>query len=356
MSYILEAIRKSEWERRRGCVPHLLDQHEAVPIRPPALPRRRWWTGYAVGLGITLFAVSTATISAALWFPGLIPGLPERPVAEASHNRNGAKPTQDENTQLTAVETLPSPPAAPASPAAAAPPMVVVPPGTGWALLPMVAAGSPPLAAAPAWGPPAAGDAEDAFPASELTDGELAALLDSHRAPRAGKPATTKSAAASTTRAEEGSRRGSVPPPREGEPAWYATARAELAAMAATERNGTPPSRQIDAPIAPVITKPFSSGLPSRGNDAASAASIDALPPSVRDALPAISLSVHLYADDPTVRRVRVNNLLVQEGESLGNGLEIAAITRDGVIFRFRGTEFFLAANENWQPQGVAAR
>jgi hypothetical protein len=408
MSYILDAIRKSDWERRRGQVPGVLDRHGAAS--PVAADGDRSietaWTsapGWVRPLSMTILggavagAVGLAVVSLApeVWRnrdaqPAALAALPPAMAPAAASGvpavQQAADPAAVQTVAAVNTAGAVTPPAGASASALPAPqpPMVVVPPGTGWALLPMVPAGAvagsggvagvPMAMAAP--GMVTSGDWGAGMAANvDLTDEEIAALLDSHGAPRpapTGVSARTGARAAATeppkadlsARRKPGADRGD-------EPAWYANARADLASMAAAEKAKArgigagastlaARSSAVEAPepVLAALPPPAAAG-PGRVTSAVrptAAPPIDELPAAVREQLPAIALSVHIYADQPAARRVRVNNVAVHEGDTIGAGLDVAAITRDGVIFRFRGTEFFLPANESWQPQSAAAR
>ncbi len=396
MSYILDAIRKSDWERRRGQVPGVLDRHGvASPVADGDRSIETAWTavpGWLRPLSMTIIggsvagAVVLALISMApeVWrdrdkqradVAAPPPAIVSAPASAASAVQSAVNAAAVTPPISEPGSVAGAPVAAPGMPQ---PPMVVVPPGTGWALLPMVPAGV--VAGSGAAGVPMAmatpGDWGAGMAANvDLTDEEIAALLDSHGAPRpspagAGARTGVKAAAAEPSRAEPGARRKPVAD-RGDEPAWYADARADLASMAAAEKAKgrgmgaaattlaarssamEAPEPMVPAPSPPDATAP---ARPTVAIRPTTAPPIDELPPAVRDQLPAIALSVHIYADQPAARRVRVNNVAVHEGDSVGAGLDVAAITREGVIFRFRGTEFFLPANESWQPHGAMAR
>ena len=67
---------------------------------------------------------------------------------------------------------------------------------------------------------------------------------------------------------------------------------------------------------------------------------LNELPAEIKDALPSLKVSAHVYSPDPAARLVRVNELLLQEGQDLPEGLKVEEILPNGVIFRFQGTRF----------------
>jgi general secretion pathway protein B len=65
------------------------------------------------------------------------------------------------------------------------------------------------------------------------------------------------------------------------------------------------------------------------------------LPYNVRKDLPALAISMHVYANSPAQRFVVVDGERKAEGETVKDGLTVHEIRADGVIFEFRGQRFF---------------
>lgn len=65
--------------------------------------------------------------------------------------------------------------------------------------------------------------------------------------------------------------------------------------------------------------------------------SLDDLPPSVRQDLPAIAISGHSYSADPSLRIVLINGSTMREGQVVTGGLRLEQITSDGVILSYQG-------------------
>ena len=68
--------------------------------------------------------------------------------------------------------------------------------------------------------------------------------------------------------------------------------------------------------------------------------SLAELPPQIRQALPAMTISVHGYSEKPEARLVGINYRILREGDSVVPGLELQQITPDGMIFSFKGYRF----------------
>jgi general secretion pathway protein B len=65
------------------------------------------------------------------------------------------------------------------------------------------------------------------------------------------------------------------------------------------------------------------------------------LPYNVRKDLPALAISMHVYANVPAQRFVVIDGERKAEGDSVKDGLTVHEIRTDGVIFEFRGQRFF---------------
>jgi general secretion pathway protein B len=70
------------------------------------------------------------------------------------------------------------------------------------------------------------------------------------------------------------------------------------------------------------------------------AMAITDLPVSIQKDLPALSVMVHAYSDDPAKRLVGINNRLLHEGEEVAPGLKLETITLDGMILSYKGYTF----------------
>lgn len=64
------------------------------------------------------------------------------------------------------------------------------------------------------------------------------------------------------------------------------------------------------------------------------------LPLSIRQGLPAFSISALLYSSDSASRMVSINDQMMHEGEFLNGGVKVEEITRDGVVFRHQKIRF----------------
>ena len=98
--------------------------------------------------------------------------------------------------------------------------------------------------------------------------------------------------------------------------------------------------RPQDNPVAARQPPPKTSGV-KKGRPEVKEAVTDfsQLPVSIRQQLPEISISLHFYSKKPQRRKVSVNGRMLGESDRLDN-LTVEEITPDGVIFSFQGIRF----------------
>lgn len=68
------------------------------------------------------------------------------------------------------------------------------------------------------------------------------------------------------------------------------------------------------------------------------------LPISVREELPRIRISSHIYSNNPRARIVNINGSVIREGESVIKGLKVDEITMTGIILDYQGYLFRMRA------------
>jgi general secretion pathway protein B len=73
------------------------------------------------------------------------------------------------------------------------------------------------------------------------------------------------------------------------------------------------------------------------------------LPESIKQQLPAIIISAHVYSSNPLQRSVVINNNFTEEGEYVLDGLILHEITSDGAVFNYQGTLFNYGVVSGWQ-------
>ena len=288
MSYILEALKRSQQERELGQVPTLSDAAFAEPGRnSPSTP----WVSLAVA--IALLAMFIALYAA------FATRHPELPLAGSGVTPPATKPRPGPTTPVPAT----TPPPREAHP----------PPGTGFpatAATPLDLAsdhGSPPPAPVPAaaTAPPAPARVVRTAPSPPAA---------AHLAPprTGGLPADLLGDVErfrGLVRKE-----GALPelrnPPPAPEPPPKAPAKRILATAPAPEANAPPGFRELAA------------------DDQAR--------------IPAHRLTVHVYAGAPEGRFVILNSHKLRVGERTPDGLLLEAVQPDGVVLEFEEIRFFL--------------
>jgi len=73
------------------------------------------------------------------------------------------------------------------------------------------------------------------------------------------------------------------------------------------------------------------------------------LPEAIKQDLPSIVISAHVYSTNPLQRSIVINNKFMEEGEYVLDGLILYEITPDGAIFNYQGTLFNYGVVSGWQ-------
>jgi general secretion pathway protein B len=280
VSFILDALRKSEHARQRQTGPGLAE----VPVAAPRTKTNVWATAAVALLVVNLLAVGVLLLRRAQQ---------QDSTAAAATVASGNAP---------AAAPAAAGPGAPNAVNAANPTLVASPP---------VAAQTPAItqSAQPPSRRPAMNDVPSRNPLADEVGAADGGYEPSVQAAAAsvptGPPAVVSNAA--------GTKRGSVvyEPVPEAADAPYAAAPAAPAVQPAA---ATPPE-----------TLPGADELTARGN------------------LPALHLDLHVYATQVQQRFIFVNSRKYREGETLAEGPVVEQITADGAVLNFRGSRFKLA-------------
>ena len=75
--------------------------------------------------------------------------------------------------------------------------------------------------------------------------------------------------------------------------------------------------------------------------------SLSELPITVRRTLPEFKVSGHAYSPEPGSRVARINDQILQEGQSLAPGLKVEEITPGGIVLSYQGYRFQISINTN---------
>lgn len=71
---------------------------------------------------------------------------------------------------------------------------------------------------------------------------------------------------------------------------------------------------------------------------------IDQLPLSTRKELPDLTVTGHIYSNNPMSRVVNINGDVIREGDTVTSGLKVDEITMSGVVFDYEGVLFSVRA------------
>jgi general secretion pathway protein B len=330
MSLILEALRKSEAERRRGQAPGLFVEQVRVPVR-----RREGTPAWAWALMLLLAGVLLA------W------GWREfRGRAPASEESAAIVSSDGSDTSRSIAQT--SEPASGNSQR-----MVGADASSDAAARTTDSANEP--AAVTAAGEDARGF--DAYPARGASTAEAPSSRDDATlASGAQIVATSPQDTSAPTSASMGSATrepGAVP---------ANSAAANHGPGIASTNTGAAHREPGDTPANTGIAESTSAAPPAPATTPAnpSPAAASSLPPAPaaedeyvprlselsgdeRSGLPALKLSMHVYADDPTQRFVIVDGRRLREGDSPAAGIAVEAIRRDGLVLSVNGRRVLLA-------------
>lgn len=76
---------------------------------------------------------------------------------------------------------------------------------------------------------------------------------------------------------------------------------------------------------------------------------IDQLPENVKEKIPSLSFSAHMYAADPNDRWIRVNGKMLKENDDLNGLIHLVSIAPNHVIFQMDGYLFKLPSLKDWK-------
>lgn len=315
MSYILDALRKSQQDRDLGRVPTLATQ----PLFRSREPGGRSWGLAATALAglavvIALYAAlrqapegadSSLTVPVAPTTAALGPAAGLYP--------SGIGPAAQANPAMGQAGT--QPPLGPAA-VAASPASSPQPPGM-----------SPPVAAAPPAGSPRAQPEANPMPGPPVTRSQVP---DYPPTPLALDEA-------------QGVESGGLEEEAPATPPPVPAATASPLAPAGVQ--GVPDDLRRDIESFKEQVKEGGTAKAKTGKKASAAPAPSPreqrLPKEVEERLPAFLLTVHLFDADPTKRFVILDGRKTRQGESSRNGILVQEILPDGVILVFDGHPFF---------------
>lgn len=126
-------------------------------------------------------------------------------------------------------------------------------------------------------------------------------------------------------------------------------------AVAPVKREPVPaatPSQQVPVAAAnPEYTRITPNATASAANSTDAAARIeevDELPEDIRNNLPAMTFSFHVYSSNPQQRTIIINNRRMREGEEINAGLQLQEITEDGVVLQYAQHRIHISVLAGW--------
>jgi len=329
MSYILDALRRSEQERRES-EPVVRD---SPPPAPPAA-RRRVNASFA-----TLALVAALAIAAGVWqlygrdlAPAAViasagsvqaaPQAPAGPQAPAAPVPGGVGPRAADTVEAAATQVPAPTPAATDTPtrmASAAPT-----PGTRT--------------------PPAGGG----DPAAQDRPAPMASAAPGARTPPTpavgAEPGAKDSPAPMASAAPTPSTRTPPAPELRASPFAAPSGRSpvrDLGRQARVDRPAPPTA----APVRPARVEEAVAGeaVASPGPAAEEPLKfLHAMPDDFRGALPPLAVTIHIYAPRPADRILYINNKPYRAGDRIAEGLRVEGIVEDGAVLSYRGRRFKL--------------
>jgi general secretion pathway protein B len=364
MSYILDAIKKSDQQRDIGTIPDVHTIHEPPEPEPPRRP------GWLYGLA-TILLLNAGVIGWWLLWPGAtakvsVAKAPETSVVAKVLPKTPPPPappqpikTESPPAQATSVPPVPPPPQQVAmSPAPAAvapqavlaevpkPPSATTPPppplpttaqavainGNGGATLSTI-----PVPAAPPQAsksePPASPPANKAK--TVTASNKNAATSRKLEAPAAQTPAgavvPVQMPSEPAVSREEPLAETEVPPATDVESNTEAMAsEAALAPIASTVAPKTKAKRKDREDEDPELSK-----IPL----------LDQLPPEIQQTIPELHISFHSYSIKSSARLVSIGGKILHEGEPFDGDVKLETITTQGVVMTIKDRRFRLKVN-----------
>ncbi len=284
MSFILDALRKSEHARQRQTGPGLAE----VPVAAPRSKTNVWATAAVALLVVNLLAVGVLLLRRAQ--------------------------QQDSTATASAIAPGNAPAAAPATASPA-----------GIQGAPMAAnAANPTLAAPP------------------LATAQTPAITQSAQPP-SRRPAVNDATSRNPLADEVAAADGGYEPSVQAAAASVPTGPPAVVSNAAGIKRGS----VVYAPIPEAADAPYAAAPAAPAVQPAAATPRETLPGAdeltARGSLPALHLDLHVYATQAQQRFIFVNSRKYREGETLAEGPVVEQITADGAVLNFRGSRFKLA-------------
>ena len=302
MSFILDALKKSENERQKQNGPALFE----VKVAPPASRFPMWAVVVGALLGVNLIVLIVVLLLRDRADPA-VQATNDQIAANAAGSATAASPSGSPTSS----------PAPPFEPSALGPAAATAPPGSNQAVLGpdgLPVAGAIPSAAITAgnatrFNPPLVEEdpalADEPLPGPRGTPINPADYQPATAGQTSGLAAPGAYGAAAGVNAGTGTNQGPAYPPGGANPR-------------SAPNRGTGSAQ--------------TSGVPSR----------DDLVAAGQAGIPETNVSLHVYDKNPAARFVFVNGQRAKEGDVLANGLRVDEIRADGAVLSFRGARFLV--------------
>jgi len=309
MSLILEALKKSEQQRRLG---------EAPTFGSPVVTTRRRRSL------LPLFAILIVIAAAAAWW--LMRPVAPTPTPVATDATPAPAPVQRAAHGTVAQEQRP---------------MTTTKPGPSSADIEAKRRSARAQAPGATPAPPTTGATKPNAPASPTV---VQATTTTSVQVKGAPPATTAPKTSGSPPAADTAAASGTPAPAATKPV---DARA-AAAVPSSDKPVSVPTDQTAAPNTAVAsatpaTPPAAAARPAPEGPAL--LSIWELPYSTRKDLPAIELSMHVYSSTPAQRFVVIKGDRHVEGDEIGQDLILREIRQDGLVLEFKGQRFLFPRN-----------
>ncbi len=310
MSLLLDALRKSEDQRRKGQLPSI-EQPLAATSQVNASRRTpRLQTLLLVVAGVALIVIAVWWFAPGQSLPILSPA--STPLAESMPQRGPETPTIDSDSVRQSVDMPPARPAATAAPDSTSS---------------MDTRPSPD--AVPDVAPDAAPDASQTSMADDAPSGLLATDNTTDPVEPADQADPVSMPPAAQASSSESNQRLSGPQDKP---------------VTAVDSTQLPESDAVDGPVTDQA-RTLAGADPEQQTDAPPPNNFIypwELPLDARQHLPELDLTVHVFTQDPSTRFVLINDQRFAEGDQVSNGVELVEINREGAILDFRNYRILL--------------
>ena len=116
--------------------------------------------------------------------------------------------------------------------------------------------------------------------------------------------------------------------------------------------NAEPSPVQVEPVIPPAEISPATSSDQSSNQVSAqsdiTAVDRDELPYDIKQHIPIMEFSAHVYSTNPMQRSIVINGRFMEEGDNLGSDLVLNEITPQGAVFDFQGYRFHQGVVSSW--------